>query len=306
MSSTQDEEKVPARYNNQIVAGDVQRHYSEDGHRKQDHFGSIISMLNEIQDATNCDIDQILAEGNFQQEIKTENPMEMEMGGGELAYLAHQDLYPTSYLRQQTCTGSEEVYRYSPVTSPGEECESPASSNLQYSTTTLHHHHHSPSSHNIKDYSSPSPQMKGPYSPSSPGSGSKERTKDEKYWERRRKNNLAAKKSRDARRVRENQLRLRVLCLENANRVLRTQLDRSHDDNLLLRERLKKYEGDTCLAYATEKPAEYSMATGEADYDVRLGEADYSMRTSAGNSNYRLGEKTTCDSGQDRQLTALA
>jgi hypothetical protein len=33
-----------------------------------------------------------------------------------------------------------------------------------------------------------------------------------------RKNNLAAKKSRDARRVRENQLRLRVLCLENANR----------------------------------------------------------------------------------------
>ena len=30
-----------------------------------------------------------------------------------------------------------------------------------------------------------------------------------------RKNNLAAKKSRDARRVRENQLRLRVLCSEN-------------------------------------------------------------------------------------------
>ena len=27
--------------------------------------------------------------------------MEMEMGGGELAYLANQDLYPTSYLRQQ-------------------------------------------------------------------------------------------------------------------------------------------------------------------------------------------------------------
>ena len=41
-----------------------------------------------------------------------------------------------------------------------------------------------------------------------------------------RKNNLAAKKSRDARRVRENQLRLRVLCLENANRVLREQMDR--------------------------------------------------------------------------------
>ena len=43
--------------------------------------------------------------------------------------------------------------------------------------------------------------------------------RDEKYWERRRKNNVAAKKSRDARRVRENQLRLKVLCLENANQV---------------------------------------------------------------------------------------
>ena len=50
-----------------------------------------------------------------------------------------------------------------------------------------------------------------------------------------RKNNLAAKKSRDARRVRENQLRLRVLCLENANRVLRTQMDREHEENVYLR-----------------------------------------------------------------------
>lgn len=35
-----------------------------------------------------------------------------------------------------------------------------------------------------------------------------------------RKNNLAAKKSRDTRRMRENQLRLRVLFLENANKVI--------------------------------------------------------------------------------------
>eukprot|EP00092_Neocalanus_flemingeri_P027130 GFUD01029421.1.p1 GENE.GFUD01029421.1~~GFUD01029421.1.p1 ORF type:complete len:308 (-),score=110.98 GFUD01029421.1:735-1658(-) len=66
--------------------------------------------------------------------------------------------------------------------------------------------------------------------------------KDDKYWERRRKNNLAAKKSRDARRVRENQLRLRVLCLENANRVLREQMDRKEGDLVQLRERLSKYE----------------------------------------------------------------
>jgi len=66
--------------------------------------------------------------------------------------------------------------------------------------------------------------------------------KDDKYWERRRKNNLAAKKSRDARRVRENQLRLRVLCLENANRVLREQMDRKELELAQLRERLGKYE----------------------------------------------------------------
>ena len=41
--------------------------------------------------------------------------------------------------------------------------------------------------------------------------------RDDKYWERRRKNNFAAKKSRDARKVRENQLNLKVACLENAN-----------------------------------------------------------------------------------------
>ena len=50
-----------------------------------------------------------------------------------------------------------------------------------------------------------------------------------------RKNNLAAKKSRDSRRVRENQLRLRVLCLENANRVLREQMNNKEGEVVVLR-----------------------------------------------------------------------
>jgi len=68
--------------------------------------------------------------------------------------------------------------------------------------------------------------------------------RDEKYWERRRKNNLAAKKSRDTRRVRENQLRLRVLFLENANKVLREQMERKDLETGELRERLRVYEKD--------------------------------------------------------------
>lgn len=38
--------------------------------------------------------------------------------------------------------------------------------------------------------------------------------KDEKYWARRRKNNMAAKRSRDARRVKENQIAMRAAFLE--------------------------------------------------------------------------------------------
>jgi len=72
----------------------------------------------------------------------------------------------------------------------------------------------------------------------SPGTGAR----DDKYWERRRKNNLAAKKSRDTRRMRENQLRLRVLFLENANKVLREQMERKDCESGKLRERLRLYE----------------------------------------------------------------
>eukprot|EP00095_Tigriopus_kingsejongensis_P003357 maker-scaffold496_size155344-snap-gene-0.23 protein:Tk03357 transcript:maker-scaffold496_size155344-snap-gene-0.23-mRNA-1 annotation:"thyrotroph embryonic factor" len=65
---------------------------------------------------------------------------------------------------------------------------------------------------------------------------------DARYWERRRKNNLAAKKSRDARRVRENQLRIKVLCLENANQMLRSKVSLEKEVNTEMRERIKVIE----------------------------------------------------------------
>lgn len=43
--------------------------------------------------------------------------------------------------------------------------------------------------------------------------------KDEKYWARRRKNNMAAKRSRDARRLKENQIALRAGFLEKEVRI---------------------------------------------------------------------------------------
>ena len=54
--------------------------------------------------------------------------------------------------------------------------------------------------------------------------------RDDKYWERRRKNNIAAKKSRDARKIRENQLKVKVNCLQNANQVLRDQVERDKQE----------------------------------------------------------------------------
>ncbi|XP_071051355.1 transcription factor ces-2 [Onthophagus taurus] len=48
--------------------------------------------------------------------------------------------------------------------------------------------------------------------------------KDEKYYERRRRNNQAAKKSRDARKQREDQIALRATILEHENALLKAQL----------------------------------------------------------------------------------
>ncbi|XP_057215353.1 HLF transcription factor, PAR bZIP family member b isoform X2 [Triplophysa rosa] len=48
--------------------------------------------------------------------------------------------------------------------------------------------------------------------------------KDERYWSRRRKNNVAAKRSRDARRLKENQIAIRAGFLEKENMALRQEV----------------------------------------------------------------------------------
>ncbi|KAK2876530.1 hypothetical protein Q8A67_020626 [Cirrhinus molitorella] len=51
-----------------------------------------------------------------------------------------------------------------------------------------------------------------------------EEQKDEKYWHRRKKNNIAAKRSRDARRLKENQITVRAAFLERENSALRQEV----------------------------------------------------------------------------------
>ncbi|KAM4838287.1 thyrotroph embryonic factor isoform X2 [Urocitellus parryii] len=57
--------------------------------------------------------------------------------------------------------------------------------------------------------------------------------KDEKYWTRRKKNNVAAKRSRDARRLKENQITIRAAFLEKENTALRTEVAELRKELLL-------------------------------------------------------------------------
>ncbi|XP_069119783.1 protein FosB-like isoform X2 [Argopecten irradians] len=68
--------------------------------------------------------------------------------------------------------------------------------------------------------------------------------KDSKYYERRKRNNLAAKKSRDARKSREDEISIRASFLEKENAILRAQVATLREEanslkQLLLQKRSK-------------------------------------------------------------------
>ncbi|XP_019621755.1 PREDICTED: thyrotroph embryonic factor-like isoform X2 [Branchiostoma belcheri] len=66
--------------------------------------------------------------------------------------------------------------------------------------------------------------------------------KDDRYWQRRQKNNMAAKRSRDARRVKENQIAMRASFLEKENNALKEELLKVKEENAYLKKKLTKYE----------------------------------------------------------------
>jgi len=73
--------------------------------------------------------------------------------------------------------------------------------------------------------------------------------KDDKYWEKRNKNKEATRRSREARRLKENQIVLRAAYLEKENRVLKQELDTTNFDKSkleteidILKRKLQKFE----------------------------------------------------------------
>jgi len=77
-------------------------------------------------------------------------------------------------------------------------------------------------------------------------------SKDDKYWEKRGKNNVAARRSREARRLKENQISLRTAYLEQQNSSLKASLvilneknEKLSNDKKILMDKLKKFESMT-------------------------------------------------------------
>eukprot|EP00092_Neocalanus_flemingeri_P021370 GFUD01023165.1.p1 GENE.GFUD01023165.1~~GFUD01023165.1.p1 ORF type:complete len:331 (-),score=74.58 GFUD01023165.1:65-1057(-) len=76
-----------------------------------------------------------------------------------------------------------------------------------------------------------------------------EDSKDDRYWEKRGKNNVAARRSREARRLKENQIALRAAYLERENSSLKKNLQDANFFNSklamerdILKQKLSKYE----------------------------------------------------------------
>jgi len=76
-----------------------------------------------------------------------------------------------------------------------------------------------------------------------------EEMKDDKYWEKRLKNKEATRRSREARRLKENQIVLRAAYLEKENKVLKQELETTNFEKSkleteidILKRKLNKYE----------------------------------------------------------------
>ena len=71
-------------------------------------------------------------------------------------------------------------------------------------------------------------------------------SKDHQYWERRRKNNLAAKRSRDARRAKEDEIAIRAAFLEQENVQLKWEVTRLKAESGRLRAVLMAEDDNDC------------------------------------------------------------
>ncbi|XP_034394541.1 TEF transcription factor, PAR bZIP family member b isoform X3 [Cyclopterus lumpus] len=83
--------------------------------------------------------------------------------------------------------------------------------------------------------------------------------KDDKYWSRRKKNNVAAKRSRDARRLKENQITVRASFLERENAALRQQVAEMRKDCGRCKNVLSRYEAKFQLGHKPPRESKFAL-----------------------------------------------
>ena len=100
-----------------------------------------------------------------------------------------------------------------------------------------------------------------------------EHDKDETYWDRRRRNNEAAKRSREKRRVNDMMLESRVMELTKENNLLRAQLEAVYDHYAVMSRNtgvafqlppLPRALGTHCAAAATATPSATACSSTQA------------------------------------------
>lgn len=89
-----------------------------------------------------------------------------------------------------------------------------------------------------------------------------ENQKDDKYWCRRIKNNVAAKKSRDARRMKESQIAKNASYLETENENLKTKVEDLRKENEKLQIKIRYYEKNYYRKVTADLSDNYSVMTG--------------------------------------------
>ncbi|CAG5100073.1 Oidioi.mRNA.OKI2018_I69.XSR.g16829.t1.cds [Oikopleura dioica] len=164
--------------------------------------------------------------------IQAGNNLIVETAKNDGAKIAPQTSYIQGVMKDNTFQQS------SPVSLSGSEQSSQLQSNQQGQT----------GQEAIQENGPPTPKIAAQKSPGEPlikPKGKKRpvpaHQKDELYWERRRKNNLAAKRSRESRRLRDNQTTMRTGFLENENMELREKINQVRSEILDIKEKLQEY-----------------------------------------------------------------
>lgn len=141
-------------------------------------------------------------------------------------------------LKKKTQDKSRRVSSFSPCSSisTSSVCNQDSSSNSPETSSNLNHISDTTTTNDTNSNPSSIESLTTPTQSSrKKGKPLPDSAKDEAYWERRRKNNEAAKRSRDARRLKENEIGIRAAYLEQENLKLKSEVAMLRKENQRLK-----------------------------------------------------------------------